>query len=140
MLPRERFALVWLSALLLVCGAYFAVVALQADGPPLGMAARIGQLALALGALGVVAFGTWVAGRMRQRGAVTDDERDRQIEWRASTAAYHALMAGMIVVGFVLPFQAGGWDLVHAALAAVLVAEVLRHGLIVMGYRRGWRD
>ena len=65
------------------------------------------------------------------------DERDRLIDLRASAIAYYVLMAGMIVVGCVMPFQHTGWDIAHAALRAIAIAEIVHSGLVVMWYRRG---
>ncbi|XOV83803.1 MAG: hypothetical protein ACFHXK_01555 [bacterium] len=66
------------------------------------------------------------------------DERDKLIELRSSSVAYYVLIVGMIVVGCVMPFSTGGWDIVHAALFAILIAEIVHNGLIVLGYRIGW--
>jgi len=57
----------------------------------------------------------------------------------ASVYAYYVLMAGIIIVGCVMPFLAGGWTLVHATLLAIAAAEFVHSGLIIHGYRRGVR-
>jgi hypothetical protein len=67
------------------------------------------------------------------------DERDRAIEARATLVGYYALMAGMIVVGVMMPFGAGGWKIVNTALLAIVLAEVLRHALIALAYRKATR-
>lgn len=140
MLSRERFAWVWLSALVIIFSAYFAVVAVwERAQPELSILPRLAVLAAALSTLGVVAAGTWFLGWWRRKEEGEMDERDRLIEYRSSAAAYYVLMAGMLVVGCVMPFSAHGWDIVHAALLSIVVAEVVHHGLIVIGYRRGWR-
>lgn len=134
MLPRERYAWIWLAALVGVFGVYF-------TGITVGHQAwleqtflqRLGWLAIALGSLGVVAFVAWLV----TRDPSGLDERDRSIELRASAVAYYVLMAGMIVVGCMMPFRAAPWELVHAALLAIAVAEVVHYGLIVRWYRRG---
>ncbi|KGI78090.1 hypothetical protein [Oleiagrimonas soli] len=64
------------------------------------------------------------------------DERDRAIDGRATRAAYFLLLAGMLVVGVVMPFGYRVWELVNAALLFVVLSETLRHVLIVAGYRR----
>ncbi len=136
MQSKERFAWVWVGSLVAIFAAYFLVVAAQAQGgdpPPL---VRIGTLAIALSTLGVVAFGTWLLGRRHADGV---DERDLLIERRSSAAAYNVLMACMVVVGCVMPFGAGGWRIVHAALLSIALSEVVHHGMIILGYRRGWR-
>jgi hypothetical protein len=66
------------------------------------------------------------------------DERNLAIERQALRVAYFALMAGMIVVGIVAPFETGGWGLVNAAIAAaIIVAEAIHYGVAVWSYRRG---
>jgi hypothetical protein len=75
--------------------------------------------------------------RRRERGdPLQEDERDRAIDGRATRAAYFMLLTGMIVVGMVMPFTRGGWDVVNAALLVIVLGETLRHVLIVVGYRR----
>ncbi|MDF4003432.1 DUF2178 domain-containing protein [Luteibacter sp. PPL552] len=138
MLPNERFARVWLSALIVIFGAYFSTLALVRPDAS-SIALRIGLLAAALGVLGLVAGGTWLAQRWRRRPDDAEDERDRAIEHKASAVAYRVLMVGMILVGCVMPFDKQGMDIVNAAVFAIALAEVVRHGLIVVGYRRGLR-
>ena len=47
-------------------------------------------------------------------------------------------MVGILVVGCVMPFSAGGWHIVNAALLALVASEIVRYGVIVVSYRRGW--
>ncbi len=139
MLSKERFALVWLTALVVVLGLYFAAVTLvHYTRPDLSFLGRIGLLAIALGLLGVIAIAASLYGRFRDRGEVAEDERDRFIECRSSKVAYYVLLAGIIYTGMVMPFTHGGWDIVHAALFAIAVAEIVHSGMVVFGYRRGW--
>jgi hypothetical protein len=70
----------------------------------------------------------------------TPDERDRAIDRRASSVAYLVLLAAMILVGVIMPFGgAGGARVANAALAGIVLAELVRYGSAVFGYRRGWR-
>jgi hypothetical protein len=124
-------------ALIVVLGTYFAVVK-TIDHAALPMLQQIAMLAAALGLLGVIALGTHLIGRDRGEDAGVD-ERDRQIEGRAATVAYYALMAGTILVGCVMPFEASGWKIVHAAVFFIAVAEVVHSGMLIVGYRRGLR-
>ena len=139
MLAKERFAWIWLTALVIVPGLYFAAVnAMHYLHPDLPFLARIGMLAMALGTLAVVAFGAWLYGYWRGRGELAEDERDRFIEWRSSRIGYYVLLAGTIYTGMVMPFSQLGWDIVHSTLAVIAIAEIVRSSVIVLGYRRGW--
>ena len=66
------------------------------------------------------------------------DERDRAISRRSLGAAYYVLIAGVILVGCVMPFQSAGWRLINAAVAAIVLAEVVRYGVAAYCYRRGF--
>jgi hypothetical protein len=72
-----------------------------------------------------------------ERGA--GDERDRAVDRRATTIAYYVLIGLALYVGGVKPFTSAGWHIVNAMVASVVIAEVLRYALIVLGYRRGLR-
>ena len=142
MLSRERFAWVWLTALAVVFALYFAYVSVNADAvAALHMGQRIGLLAMALGALGIIAAVAYLVTRERDEEGrlVPADERDRRIEARASMYAYYVLMAGIILVGCVMPFTTGGWTIVHTTLLAIAASEFVHSGLIIHGYRRGLR-
>jgi hypothetical protein len=67
------------------------------------------------------------------------DERDRAIAARSSSFAYLVLLAGMIIVGMVMPFSAQGIAIVTAALLAIVAAELIRCLAIVLSYRLGWQ-
>ena len=64
------------------------------------------------------------------------DERDRAIMHRSVISAYYVLMAGMILVGVVMPFTESGWAITNAALFMIIVAEVVYYGIVVFSYRR----
>lgn len=138
---REQFSWVWLATLTVTYGAYFIAVAVLR--PDLAASPVDGLIVLAvatvtqMGLLGLF----WLVHKVRT-GALRPparDERDRAIEHRSSSIAYNVLIAGMILVGCVMPFSKGGWQLVHAAILAIVVAELVHHGAVVVGYRRGWR-
>jgi len=139
-LPRERSAWIWLFALIIVFGAYFTTISVLQRAPEqVSFVMQISLLATALLTLALVAGLDWLVVFIRDRRDATPfDERDRLIELRSSSYAYYVLIGGMIVVGCVMPFSANGWDIVHAALFAIFVAEIVHHGLVVLGYRRGW--
>lgn len=136
MLDKERFAWAWLAGLIVVPAVYFTAVESLA---PVGDVVRLVLLAAALLTLGLIAL---AARFLSPDGGVAvkqdaPDERDLVIELRSSAVAYQVLMAGMVVVGFVMPFSATGWSLVNAAFLAVIIAEVVHYALVLIGYRRG---
>lgn len=93
--------------------------------------------AIVAGAHGVIYLTAWLLMKHREAGeSLVEDERDRAIDGRATRTAYFVLITGMIVVGVVMPFGNAGWKLVNSALLFIVVAECLRHALIVIGYRR----
>lgn len=142
MLPKERYAWIWLTTLVIVFSAYFATISMmERHNGDLPFLTRIGILAIALSTLGVVALTTYVVQYLqrRARGDIDADERDRLIDWRASTMGYYVLMAGMIIVGCYMPFTSKGWEIVHAALLSIAAAEIVHSAMVVSGYRRGWR-
>lgn len=132
---KERFALIWVIALVVVFTIYFVVDAFQGKvgSPPIGL--RIATLAFAMSTLGVIAL----LARYLVRPQEQMDERDRLIAARSCSVAYGVLMAGMCVVGVVMPFNKSGWDIIHAALLFIALAEIVQHGFIVFSYRRGLR-
>lgn len=137
---REKIA--WLSLLAMVVAytCYFSIV-----GPMMHRGEWRGMQFLALLAgilitqaivviIGSIAI-TIGSGR---DGRAPADERDRAIARRGASIAYYFLMVGMILVGCVMPFNQHGWSLINAALFMLAVAEVVRYGMIVTSYRRGW--
>src|SRR3984885_10095611 len=63
------------------------------------------------------------------------DERDRAIMSRSISSAYYVLIAGMILVGCVMPFNSNGWSIINAALFMIVAAEVVHYGVVVFSYR-----
>ncbi|WP_147653782.1 hypothetical protein [Vulcaniibacterium gelatinicum] len=140
MVQRERFAWVWMAALVVLLGTYFIGVGFYArEWQALSEGQRIGLLAIPLALMAVVVGIDRLVARVRRGRAPAEpvDERDHAIEGRASSAGYHTLMFGTIFVGCYLPFSADRWQIVHATLLAIAIAEVVRHGLIARGYRQG---
>lgn len=136
---REKIAWLSLIAMALTFGPYFAVVAagtFHAAAMP-----NLPQLAL-YGAAAIVQMLVLGAGHLYlRRGSPEEarmplDERDRAIEHRSKTLAYYVLIAGMIMVGVVMPFRSAGWTIINAALAMIVAAEVVHYGVVVASYRR----
>ena len=95
--------------------------------------------ATALTHLAITAVGWLVLKRREREEHLLSDERDRAIETRATLSAYYLLIAGVILVGVIMPFYDHGWKIVNTALLAIVLAEMLRHMLIALAYRRAAR-
>lgn len=128
----------WLT-LWSMCPPYFFYFAIQwlFAGQLSTMLQRIGLLAMVatLHALAYIA-GLLIIKRQGAGERLLEDERDRAIDGRATRAAYFVMLTGLIVVGVVMPFNRAGWEIVNTALLAIVLSEVVRHALIVIGYRR----
>ncbi|MEM7227457.1 MAG: hypothetical protein AAF432_01440 [Planctomycetota bacterium] len=79
----------------------------------------------------------WLRMRMPDEARTPADERDRAIAHRAVALAYYVLISGVILVGCVLPFTKNGWALINAAVAVIVIAELVHYGVSVWCYRRG---
>jgi amino acid transporter len=136
---REHFSWVWLAAMVLTYGPYFAIIAVLKSH---GEIPHMTEVALLSGAALVqvimLAMGSILV-RMRDPSVRRKpDERDQAIKHRAAATSYYVLMAGTIVVGCVMPFLSTGWDLVHAAVLAIVIAEIVDCVLVVRAYKSGW--
>lgn len=131
---KERFARVWFITLLVTYTAYFSVVI--ALGETRFMTQIVAFAVTAGVQVAVIGTASLLLQVRRQKGT-RHDERDLAIDQRATRVAYHVLMAGMIIVGCLMPFGHSGWELFHAAVLAIAVAEVVHYGLVVTFYRRG---
>ena len=136
---REKLAWMTLLWIAVTYGPYFVHVVLSPPEP--GVMPNLPQLwllAMAAGGNGIL----HILGRIGLRIAAPDDarapadERDRDIERRSATVAYYVMMAGMILVGMVMPFTTGGWQIVNAGLLAIVLAEITQNGLAAWSYRR----
>jgi hypothetical protein len=142
MLQKERIAWVWLTALIVCMGSYFVAVATFKElRIELSFFSQIEILAAATLAMAVVVLADRLIAFIRGREREAVDERDRLIEYRSATIAYYVLMAGMILVGCVMPLDKtqSGWDVVNAALFYIVLAEIVKQFLILRAYRRGLR-
>jgi uncharacterized membrane protein len=131
----------WLS-LWGMCPPYLIYFAVQLAEPgwPGTVLGRFGFLAVVAGVHAAVYAAGLSVFRWRERGnGLLADERDRAIDARGTRTAYFVLLTGMVVVGMIMPFGQSGWDVVNAALLAVVLAETMRNVMIVIGYRRRQR-
>jgi hypothetical protein len=137
---REKLAWLSLAAMAVTFGPYFAVAGrASAMNEPMPNLHLLWLLVIATGVqMAAQGLGRlWLRHLERIEGGVQlPDERDLAIEYRSVRAAYGVLIAGMILVGCVMPFNAGGWRIVNAALAMIVAAEVVHYGTVVFSYRR----
>jgi hypothetical protein len=136
---REKIAWLSLFAMAVTFGPYFASSAgasrLNGHGPNLrqlelyAVAAVLQMLILGGGRL-------WLRRQAGGEAGAAPDERDRAIDYRSIRFAYAALIAGMVLVGCVMPFQSSGWSIINAALFMIVAAEVVHYGVVVFSYRR----
>jgi len=136
---RERTAWLALIAMVVTYGPYFTVVGL--DLIPVDPLPNLRQLGL-FAATAIVQMLILAVGHLYLRHSMADearcppDERDRAISYRARNFSYYVLISGMILVGCVLPFTAGGWSIVNAALFMIVAAELVGYSLIAVSYRK----
>jgi hypothetical protein len=135
---REKTAWLTLICMIVAYVIYFSLVLSGHVGPRLldivwtfGIVASIQAIVVIIGHI-VLAVRDGAEGRARP------DERDRAIARRGGSAGYYVLLVGTIMVGVVMPFSDPAPKIVNAALLAIVLAETVRHVLIVTSYRRGW--
>lgn len=136
---REKIAWLLLITMLVCYVPYFTFVRINPPAPEvlpnlpqlwlLAVTAAAHALIQGLGRL-------WFRIQAPEDARAPADERDLAIERRSTTVAYYVLMAGMILVGVVMPFTDGGWKIVNAALFMIVVAEIFHYGIAVWSYRR----
>lgn len=135
---REKIAWLSLIAMAASYGPYFlVVVANSLRGEPLPNLRQLALFAVVSVAQMVIlgAGHQWLRSRFPVEARMAPDERDRAIKQRALSLAYHLLIGGMIVVGCVMPFRSSGWEIINAALFAIVLAEVVHYAAVVLGYR-----
>lgn len=149
---REKAAWASLLTTAAIWGYYFVKLGLALSAGEADVGAFIGLFARCVVASIVVAI--VVAAVFASRGQDLDapgDERDRQIELRATRAAYALLSAGALLASLSTPFVTGfagrlfdgdpssGVALVvgNLVLGAVLLSELVKSGGQILLYRTG---
>lgn len=137
---REKLAWLTLAAMLITYSIYFLLLAqLAAAGEPPLLRILTLFAAVTIPQAIIVAIAAIVLALSAKREAqARPDERDRGIARRGAAAAYYALMIGIIFAAVVMPFYAPRWHIITAALLALVLAETIRLGTVVLSYRRGW--
>jgi hypothetical protein len=133
---REKVAWLTLLCMVVAYSVYFGLTAM-APRSTLQQLLLFGQVTIVQGIVVIIASITLslMAGK---EARAKPDERDRAIGRRGAGIAYFFLMGGIIVVGVVMPFMEQGWRIVNAALLSLVIAEIIRHVVIIWSYRRGW--
>src|SRR6202035_5357461 len=108
---REKTAWLSLAAIVIAFTPYFAIAAASPPRPGLPNVHQLGLFATVVIAQAIILVigHIYLAIRGPQEARTPPDERDRAIASRSISAAYYLLIAGMIVVGCVMPFTSGGW-------------------------------
>ncbi len=134
---REKTAWLSLIAMAVTFGPYFTVTA-NSIPQALPNLRQLGLFAIAaMVQMLILGIGHLYLGRRSPQDARTPpDERDRTIMRRSISSAYYVLIAGMILVGCVMPFRSSGWTIINAALFMIVAAEVVHYSVVVFSYRR----
>ncbi len=135
---REKIAWLTLGCMVVAYAIYFSLVLSGHIGPrlldilwPFGIVTSIQAAVVVIGHI-ALKVSSGADGRARP------DERDRAIARRGGSAAYFVLLTGLIIVGVMMPFSDPAPKIVNTALLAIVLAEAVRHTLIIASYRRGW--
>jgi hypothetical protein len=136
---RERTAWAWLVCLLVAPLIYFAKLNHSDWVPDNVELSRLASLSMPLIAMAFVALGVraFNAFKSNQQGDDLLDERDQLIELKSTSASYHVIMGGMIVVGMMMPFSATRWEIIDTAFFFMVLAEVVHSVLTILAYRKG---
>lgn len=138
---REKLAWLELVGMVIAYGGYFIAVGIVDPAP--GRLETLTYVAL-FGAATVarlLILGTgWLTlkAKMGSEARAKPDERDRSIARRGAAIGYYVLLGLMLWVGVMLPLTDTGWAVANSALAAIIIAEIVRDAVIVASYRRGW--
>ena len=134
---RERLAWITLLSILVTLVPYLAWMSLHPPTRPMPDLPTMGTFAFAVivHAIFMAGGATWLRLAWPDDAVAPADERDRAVQHRALVVAYYVTIVGLILVGCIMPFTAAGWTLVNAAIATIVVAELLHSGLVIVGYR-----
>jgi heme/copper-type cytochrome/quinol oxidase subunit 2 len=137
---REKLYWGRLFVIVLCWGYYFVSFGLAVQGAALdvpayqGLFFKMGMLSVFL-SLGVAAI---LAAYDRKSAPGTEDERDRAIEQHSVRISYYILIVGCFLVMALLFSGFDGFMTFNILLAIVVIAELIRASLNLVGYRRGY--
>lgn len=138
MLPIERTAWAWFICLLIVPSTYFILsfnMPIQSDGLDF---MRLKYLSVALISMALVAISIRIYNYTTKAkdGSPPIDERDQLIELKGVSKGYPILIVGIIIVGFVMPFNSSKWEMIDTAFFSIVVAEIVHYGFVLLAYRK----
>ncbi len=135
---REKVAWLSLLSMLLVFVPYFTWAELHPPGPDIPNFSQMAIYACASLSWAVILG----IGHLLLRWNSADeaklplDERDIAIAHKARGYSYGVLITGMILVGGVMPFTNGGWEIANTAFFMIVLAECVFFANVVYNYRK----
>lgn len=137
---REKIHWVTLVTMLLAFGWYFLVYPWGIAGTPAGVWASAGMLIpVTIGIILVMTVASaYMAIRTPDEVSMKEDERDRSIHFKGTHYAYYPLVIGIWANIFALFWGVGQAVQLNLMIAAVVVAELVRIGVQLYFYRRGY--
>lgn len=135
---KEKIAWLYLGAMGLCFGAYFAYLVAYPDFYNLPFLQKFVPLSIA-GVLNMVLVGLghlWLYLKNDKADRIATDERDLKIDYSSMKIAYQLLVYAMLFVGCILPFYVDGWKIVNCTILAVVIAELVHGGSVVLSYRK----
>lgn len=134
---REKIAWLSLGGILVAFGPYFAAVAVLRGGPADFGPATAGMWLATVSVLVTIMIiaSVMVALTNLREAQVPSDERDREISRRALAFAYPVLLTTLFGALGLLFFGVSQGMLINAVLAAIVLGEVTRCSVEIVGYR-----
>lgn len=136
---RERIAWLTLASYVISYLPYFVYVKVNeaayatATNPRMLIPFAIASLAHMIFAVG---GRLWHRHVMGAEAKIPADERDIAIERKGMSYAYGTLLAGMILVGGIMPFTEPVWKVVNTAILAIVIAEIVQAAVVADSYRK----
>jgi len=135
---REKSAWISLVLLLGIFGTYFwnsqRVLAGRLDHDDFF---RIGVILIVLFVVLEIVLHVLVAIQSPKEARTPKDERERLIEMKATTVAFHVLVAGGLLSIATIHFGWGSYAITQHVLLSIVVAELVKFGGQIAYYRRG---
>lgn len=137
---REKMHWVALIVMSLAFGWYFLTQPWQLTNDPVGLSSSAGRLiAMTLGIIVAMTIATaFFAIRNPGETQLKEDERDRAIHMRGTHIAYYPMIIGTwSCIGLIFA-GISQTNLLNLLLAMVVIAELVRIGVQIYFYRRGY--